>query len=68
MTFRWATKERAFCKQPMCGIRFSILDCTLHTDTIHRAPGQIVTSCHVCAEHLAKPGLQEPMFFVEIAW
>jgi len=54
----------------MRGVRFNILDCTLHADAIHRGGGQIIpTARRVCyaAELLSKPTLQEPMFLVEIA-
>ena len=68
--FQWATKEGGICEEPMRGVRFNILDCTLHADAIHRGGGQIIpTARRVCyaAELLAKPTLQEPMFLVEIA-
>ncbi|WWC88867.1 elongation factor 2 [Kwoniella dendrophila CBS 6074] len=68
--FQWATKEGGVCEEPMRGIRYNILDCTLHADAIHRGGGQIIpTARRVCyaAQLLAKPGLQEPMFLVEIA-
>lgn len=68
--FQWATKEGGLCEEPMRGVRFNIIDCTLHTDAIHRGGGQIIpTARRVCyaAELLAKPTLQEPMFLVEIA-
>merc|ERR1712080_675788 len=44
-------------------------DVTLHTDAIHRGGGQIIpTTRRVCnaAALLAQPGLQEPMYLVEI--
>ena len=68
--FQWATKEGGVAEEPMRGIRYNILDCTLHADAIHRGGGQIIpTARRVCyaAELLAKPTLQEPMFLVEIA-
>ena len=42
----------------------------MHADAIHRGGGQIIpTARRVCyaAQLLASPGLQEPMFLVEIA-
>nr|XP_018262560.1 elongation factor 2 [Kwoniella dejecticola CBS 10117]OBR84718.1 elongation factor 2 [Kwoniella dejecticola CBS 10117] len=68
--FQWATKEGGVCEEPMRGIRYNMIDCTLHADAIHRGGGQIIpTARRVCyaAQLLAKPGLQEPMFLVEIA-
>ncbi|WRT67604.1 elongation factor 2 [Kwoniella shivajii] len=68
--FQWATKEGGVCEEPMRGVRLNILDCTLHADAIHRGGGQIIPTCRrvtYAAQLLAKPGLQEPMFLVEIA-
>ncbi|WWD18312.1 elongation factor 2 [Kwoniella shandongensis] len=68
--FQWAAKEGGIAEEPMRGVRFNILDCTLHADAIHRGGGQIIpTARRVCyaAQLLAKPALQEPMFLVEIA-
>ncbi|ODN74356.1 elongation factor 2, variant 1 [Cryptococcus amylolentus CBS 6039] len=68
--FQWATKEGGIAEEPMRGIRYNILDCTLHADAIHRGGGQIIpTARRVCyaAQLLASPAFQEPMFLVEIA-
>ncbi|KIY61775.1 ribosomal protein S5 domain 2-like protein, partial [Cylindrobasidium torrendii FP15055 ss-10] len=67
--FQWATKEGVLCEENMRGIRFNILDVTLHTDAIHRGGGQLIPVCRrVCyaAALLAQPSLQEPVFQVEI--
>ena len=67
--FQWATKEGPCAEEPMRGVRFNILDVTLHTDAIHRGGGQIIPTCRrVCyaAALLATPGLQEPVYNVEI--
>merc|ERR1712226_1011089 len=67
--FQWATKEGPLCEENMRGIRFNIMDVTLHADSIHRGAGQIMPPTRrVCfaAELTAKPTLQEPMFLVEI--
>lgn len=45
------------------------MDVTLHTDAIHRGGGQLIPVCRrVCyaSALLAQPGLQEPMYSVEI--
>merc|ERR1711920_813142 len=39
--FQWATKEGPLCEENMRGIRFNIMDVTLHADSIHRGAGQI---------------------------
>ncbi|UZJ51025.1 hypothetical protein CBS101457_000345 [Exobasidium rhododendri] len=67
--FQWASKEGPCAEEPMRGVRFNILDVTLHTDAIHRGGGQIIPTCRrVCyaATLLAQPGLQEPVYNVEI--
>merc|ERR1712038_1673730 len=67
--FQWATKEGPLCEENMRGIRFNIMDCTLHTDAIHRGAGQIMPptrGCCFAAELTASPTLQEPIFLVEI--
>merc|ERR1712063_11139 len=67
--FQWATKEGPLCEENMRGIRFNIMDVTLHTDAIHRGAGQIMPPTRRCcfaAELTAKPTLQEPVFLVEI--
>merc|ERR1719225_1241753 len=67
--FQWTTKEGPLCEENMRGIRFNIMDVTLHTDSIHRGAGQIMPPTRrVCfaAEMMGKPTLQEPVFLVEI--
>jgi elongation factor 2 len=67
--FQWATKEGACAEENMRGIRFNIIDVTLHTDSIHRGTGQIMPTARrvmLAAQLLSTPGLQEPMFLVEI--
>ena len=67
--FQWATKEGVCCEENVRGVRYNIMDVTLHTDAIHRGGGQIIpTTRRVCnaAALLAQPGLQEPMYLVEI--
>merc|ERR1719160_906369 len=67
--FQWTTKEGPLCEENMRGIRFNIMDVTLHADAIHRGAGQIMPPTRracFAAELLAKPTLQEPVFLVEI--
>lgn len=67
--FQWATKEGVCAEESVRGVRFNILDVTLHADAIHRGGGQIIPTCRrVCyaACLLATPGLQEPVYLVEI--
>ncbi|KAG8758638.1 Elongation factor 2 [Serendipita sp. 396] len=67
--FQWATKEGVCAEENMRGIRFNLLDVTLHADAIHRGGGQLIPTCRrVCyaACLLASPALQEPIYLVEI--
>jgi len=67
--FQWATKEGVLCDENMRGIRFNVLDVTLHTDAIHRGGGQIVPTARrvlYAAELTASPILLEPIYLVEI--
>jgi len=67
--FQWATKEGPLAEENMRGVRFNILDVTLHADAIHRGGGQIMPTCRrvVYASMLtASPGIQEPVYQVEI--
>jgi len=69
MGFQWATKEGPLCEENMRGIRFSLMDATLHADAIQRGAAQIMTPTRRCccaAELMAKPALQEPVFLVSI--
>lgn len=67
--FQWATKEGPLAEENMRGCRFNILDVTLHADAIHRGGGQIIPTARrvlYASSLLASPGLQEPIFLVEI--
>jgi len=67
--FQVATKEGVLCDENMRGIRFNILDVTLHTDAIHRGGGQIIPTARRCflgSEYTAEPRLLEPVFLVDI--
>ncbi|KAI8336580.1 elongation factor 2 [Chlamydoabsidia padenii] len=67
--FQWATKEGPLAEENLRGCRFNILDVALHADAIHRGGGQIIPTCRrvIYASVLtAQPGIQEPMYLVEI--
>merc|ERR1719198_562612 len=67
--FQWTTKEGPLFEENMRGIRYNLMDVTLHADSIHRGAGQIMPPTRRCcfaAEMTAKPTLQEPVFLVEI--
>jgi len=67
--FQWATKEGVMCDENMRGVRFDVLDVTLHADAIHRGGGQIIPTVRrlVYAAFLtAAPSILEPVYLVEI--
>merc|ERR1712127_490077 len=67
--FQWASKEGPLCEENMRGIRFNLMDVTLHADAIHRGAGQIMPPTRracFAAELTGTPTLQEPIFLVEI--
>jgi len=67
--FQWASREGPVAEEPMRGVRFNILDVTLHADAIHRGGGQIIPTARrvlYASALLAEPALQEPIFLVEI--
>jgi elongation factor 2 len=67
--FQWATKEGPIADENVRGCRFNIMDVTLHADAIHRGGGQLIPTCRrvMYASILtASPGIQEPIYLVEI--
>jgi elongation factor 2 len=67
--FQWVTKEGVMCEENLRGIRFNVLDVTLHTDSIHRGAGQIMPAARrvMYASMLtAQPRLLEPVYLVDI--
>ncbi|KAI0285488.1 P-loop containing nucleoside triphosphate hydrolase protein [Russula aff. rugulosa BPL654] len=67
--FQWATKQGVCAEETMRGVRINILDVTVHADAVHRGGGQIIPTCRsvtYAACLLATPGIQEPVFLVEI--
>jgi len=67
--FQWASKEGVLCEENMRGIRFNVIDVTLHADAIHRGGGQIIPTARrvlYAAMLTAQPTLMEPIYLVEI--
>jgi len=67
--FQWATKEGVLCDEHMRGVRFNLMDVTLHADAIHRGGGQIIPTTRrvlYAAVLTAEPRLQEPVYLCEI--
>eukprot|EP01101_Sappina_pedata_P006285 TRINITY_DN308_c1_g1_i1.p2 TRINITY_DN308_c1_g1~~TRINITY_DN308_c1_g1_i1.p2 ORF type:complete len:835 (-),score=436.16 TRINITY_DN308_c1_g1_i1:103-2607(-) len=67
--FQWASKEGVLCEENMRGIKFKVLDVTLHADAIHRGGGQIIPTARrviYACELVSKPRLMEPVYLVDI--
>ncbi|MCL4143853.1 UNVERIFIED_CONTAM: hypothetical protein GTU68_064263 [Idotea baltica] len=67
--FQWASKEGVLCDEHMRGVRFNLVDVTLHADAIHRGGGQIIPTTRrvlYAAVLTAGPRLQEPVYLCEI--
>jgi len=65
----WVTKEGVLTNENMRGVRFDIMDVSLHADAVHRGGGQIVPTARrvmYAAQLTAQPRLMEPIFLVEI--
>jgi len=61
--------EGILCGEPLRGVRFNLHDAKLHTDAIHRGPGQIIPASQQvfrAALLASKPALVEPYFLAEI--
>ncbi|KAI0030682.1 eukaryotic translation elongation factor 2 [Vararia minispora EC-137] len=67
--FQWTTKEGVLAEEPMRGVQVHIIDVKLHSDAVHRGSGQIMPPMRrstYAACLLADPGIQEPVYQVEI--
>jgi elongation factor 2 len=67
--FQWATKEGPMAEENVRGVRFNLLDVTLHADAIHRGGGQVIPTARRCMYGCiltAKPRFFEPVYLVEI--
>lgn len=67
--FRWSSTEGPLCGEPYYGIKFSIVDCQLHEDTVHRGVGQIMpVARRACfgAILTSKPILLEPVYKINV--
>eukprot|EP00769_Ergobibamus_cyprinoides_P000182 gnl/Ergobibamus_cyprinoides/1176.p1 GENE.gnl/Ergobibamus_cyprinoides/1176~~gnl/Ergobibamus_cyprinoides/1176.p1 ORF type:complete len:427 (+),score=205.83 gnl/Ergobibamus_cyprinoides/1176:277-1557(+) len=67
--FQWATSSGCLCDEPMRGVLWRVLDCTLHTDAIHRGGGQIMPTARramFAAQLVSEPRLMEPIYLVDI--
>jgi elongation factor 2 len=67
--FFQATSAGVFCEEAMRGIRFNILDVTLHADAIHRGAGQLMPTTkralYAC-QIKSSPSLLEPVYLCDI--
>lgn len=67
--FHWAAQKGVLCDEPVRGVRFNLVDVTLHADAIHRGGGQIIPTARrvlYAAMLSAQPAIMEPVYLVEI--
>jgi len=67
--FMNTTSAGIVAEEMMRGIRFNIVDVTLHADTIHRGAGQIMPAARrvfYACQIAAQPRMMEPMYLVDI--
>jgi len=67
--FMNATGGGVMADEVMRGIRFNIVDVTLHADTIHRGAGQIMPCArrvYFACQIASSPKMMEPMYLVDI--
>lgn len=68
--FRWSSTDGPLCGDPYYGIKFSLTDCGLHEDTVHRGIGQIMpVARRACFGAIlsSKPVLLEPIYKINIS-
>lgn len=67
--FIQASAAGIICEESMRGIRFNLMDMTMHADAIHRGAGQIMPPCkramYAC-QLRSEPRILEPMYVVDI--
>jgi elongation factor 2 len=67
--FIQATAAGILCEEAMRGIRFNLMDITMHADAIHRGAGQIMPPCKramFACQIKSEPRLLEPMYLADI--
>ncbi|MHA2362320.1 MAG: GTP-binding protein [Candidatus Hodarchaeales archaeon] len=67
--FRWCADDGPLCGEPFHGIRFSLMDCQLHEDPVHRGIAQVMpVARRACfgAILTAKPILLEPIYKIQV--
>ena len=67
--FEVVTRQGVLCGEEMRGIKFVIMDATLHADNIHRGGGQIIPCARramTAAQYTADPCLMEPIFALDV--
>lgn len=68
-SFQLTSRAGVLCEEAMRGNRFNVIDCELHTDSIHRGGGQIMPTArrlYYALELFSAPTLLEPIFLAEI--
>lgn len=67
--FQEVTRAGVLASEPLRGVRFNVVDVTLHSDAIHRGGGQIIPTAkrvYYAAQLTADPRIVEPYYLVDI--
>merc|ERR1711935_692610 len=67
--FQQASYSGVLCDEHLRGVRFNLMDLTLHADAIHRGAGQIMPPMKramACCQLRSEPCIMEPMYLVDI--
>jgi elongation factor 2 len=67
--FQQGTYSGVLCDEHLRGVRFNLMDLTLHADAIHRGAGQIMPPMKramACCQLRSDPCIMEPMYLVDI--
>merc|ERR1712224_880500 len=65
----WAAGSGPLAEEQMQGVRYNLMDVTMHADSIHRGMGQIMPPTRralYAAMYLAEPSIAEPVYLAEI--
>jgi len=67
--FREISMSGVFAHEPLRGCRFDLVDCKLHSDSIHRGVGQIVPASRdalYASQICSSPALMEPIYICDV--
>lgn len=67
--FNWSAQEGLLADEPLHGVRFNLMDASVHTDPAHYRSNQIVPAARRlfrACQYVSSPVVLEPMFLAQI--